>query len=426
MPTAQVKKNSTNKKSDRARTLSIEAARRVVLAAQGFATYQPSHNSSKNSKPGFDNAPWRVQQTMLRRMSALQIDAINTVIRSHYMPLFSRLGHYSRDELDKHLFDAAQQRPSRRKFFEYWGHECSVMPIDHYHLLHWRMQDAQRYLGVYKQCAQIAKSRPGFLREIRTTLANNGPLALRDLEKSGRGPGMWEWSDTKQALEYLFWSGEITTRGRTGFQRRYELTENAIPQSELLKCSISRDDAQADLIVKSIAALGLGTEADIRDYYRLSAVDAKRVVTRLLEDKRIEAVNVEGWDKCAYWLPGTRVPRQTQHSCLLTPFDPLVWYRQRLRRLFNFDYTIEIYVPAAKRQYGYYVLPFLHNEEIVARVDLKADRQKGCLRVLGIWWENKAAANAKKALSNELHRLCDWLDLNEVSNESKSVAMATS
>ena len=153
------------------------------------------------------------------------------------------------------------------------------------------MQDAQRYIGIYKQCAQIAQSRPAFLREIRTTLANNGPLALRDLEKSGRGPGMWEWSDTKQALEYLFWSGEITTRGRSGFQRRYELTENAIPQAELLKCSISRDDAQSELIVNSIGALGLGTEADIRDYFRLSAVDAKRAIAQLLEDKRIEPVS---------------------------------------------------------------------------------------------------------------------------------------
>jgi len=219
MPTTQVKRNSTVKTSERVRTLSIEAARRVVLAAQGFGAYQQSNSTNKSSKPTYDNAPWRMQHTMLRRMSALQIDAINTVIRSHYMPLFSRLGHYSRDELDKHLFDAAQQRASKRKFFEYWGHECSVMPIDHYHLLHWRMQDARRYIGVYKQCAEIAKSRPAFLREIRTTIANNGPLALRDLEKSGRGPGMWEWSDTKQALEYLFWSGEITTRGRTGFLR---------------------------------------------------------------------------------------------------------------------------------------------------------------------------------------------------------------
>lgn len=416
-PTQQVKKRRTNKPTERVRTLSQSAARRVALAAQGFAAYQHL-NVPDDGEQTFDYAPWRMQHALLRRMLALQIDAINTVIRSHYMPLFSRLGHYSRTQLDKHLFDAAQQRPSRRKFFEYWGHECSVMPIDHYHLLHWRMQDAQRYIGIYKQCAQIAQSRPAFLREIRTTLANNGPLALRDLEKSGRGPGMWEWSDTKQALEYLFWSGEITTRGRSGFQRRYELTENAIPQAELLKCSISRDDAQSELIVNSIGALGLGTEADIRDYFRLSAVDAKRVIAQLLEDKRIELVNVEGWDKSAYWLPGTSVPRRIEHSCLLTPFDPLVWHRQRLKRLFDFDYTIEIYVPAAKRQYGYYVLPFLHNEQIAARVDLKADRQSNCLRVLGIWWEDDVPADAKQALTKELHRLCDWLDLDELSHES--------
>lgn len=357
----------------------------------------------------------------LLNMRALQLDAINTIIRTHYMPLYSRLGSYDRDILDKQLFDPALQTTSKRKFFEYWGHECSVMPIEDYPLLHWRMQYAREHKGLYKQCIKLATDRPAFIKQIKSTIAHNGPMASRELDGSKRGPGMWQWSDTKQALEYLFWTGEITTRGRNRFERLYDLTENTIPSSILDKCSSTdagRRQAQDDLMLNSLRALGIGTEQDIRDYFRLSAKDSAASLTRLLQAGRIEAVSIESWDKPAYWIPGTRVPRSIYTPALLSPFDPLVWHRPRLERLFGFVYRIEIYVPQSKRQYGYYVLPFLYANRMVCRIDLKSDRKTGHLRVLGIWWEADVMGSefdaAEHALIDELGRFAQWLGLDSV------------
>ena len=382
--------------------LSASAARRTVLAAQGFG-------SERVDAP--DALTWRKLKPCLHRMQALQIDAINTIIRSHYMPLYSRLGCYSRDTLDHNLFNTAQQSRNKRTFFEYWGHECSLMPLDLFPLLQWRMEDAQNFSGMYKQCTQIAKRRPDLIKNLKASIAANGPLSSRELESSKRGPGMWEWSDTKKALEYLFWTGEITTRGRRRFERLYDLTENSIPPKILEKCNLQRYDAQMELLYRSVVALGIGTEADIRDYFRLSAVEAKAAINGLLEDKRIERVNVEGWQQVAYRAPRTKTPREISHSTFLTPFDPLVWNRKRLQRLFDFNYRIEIYVPQAKRKYGYYVLPFLHGDRLVARLDMKSDRDKGYLQVLGLWWEDAVPDDAADVLQNELTRLANWLDL---------------
>jgi len=387
------------------KSLSASAARRITLAAQGFG-------GERLNDP--DLLGWRKLKPCLQRMQALQIDAINTIIRSHYMPLYSRLGSYSRDTLDHNLFNTAQQSRNKRTFFEYWGHECSLMPLDVFPLLQWRMQDAQKHAGIYKQCAQIAKRRPDLLKNLKATIATNGPLSSRELESSKRGPGMWEWSDTKKALEYLFWTGEITTRGRRRFERLYDLTENSIPAAVLEKCKLQRQDAQMELLYRSVVALGIGTEADIRDYFRLSAVEAKVAINGLLEDKRIEMVNVEGWKQSAYRAPQTKTPRQVSHSTFLTPFDPLIWNRKRLQRLFNFNYRIEIYVPQSKRKYGYYVLPFLHGDRLVARLDMKSDREKGNLQVLGLWWEDSVPVDASEVLQHELARLAAWLGLDEI------------
>jgi len=278
-------------------------------------------------------------------------------------------------------------------------------------LLQWRMEDAQNHSGIYKQCTQIARRRPDLITNLKASIAANGPLSSRELESSKRGPGMWEWSDTKKGLEYLFWTGEITTRGRRRFERLYDLTENSIPADVLDKCTLQRTDAQRELLYRSVVALGIGTEADIRDYFRLSAVEAKAALDSLLEDKRIEKVSVEGWKQPAYRAPGTKTPRQISHSTFLTPFDPLVWNRKRLQRLFDFNYRIEIYVPEPKRQYGYYVLPFLQGDRLVARLDMKSDRDKGNLQVLGLWWEDSVPHDAPEALQDELNRLAAWLDL---------------
>lgn len=390
----------------------------MVLNAQGFAS-----NTKPNSQRKKSNSNWQQMKPALLNMRALQLDAINTIIRTHYMPLYSRLGNYDRDILDKHLFDPALQSSSKRKFFEYWGHECSVMPIEDYPLLFWRMQNAREHKGLYKQCINLAVNRPAFIKQIKSAIASNGPLASRDLEGEGtkRGPGMWQWSETKQALEYLFWTGEITTRGRNRFERLYDLTENTIPNNILDKCSAAVKDRQAaldELMLNSVRALGLGTEQDIRDYFRLSAKDASASITRLLQAGLIEAVSIENWEKPAYWIPGTRVSRSVFAPTLLSPFDPLIWHRPRLERLFDFTYRIEIYVPADKRQYGYYVLPFLYGNRMVCRLDLKSDRQTGLLRVLGMWWEPDVQGSefdaAESALLDELNKFARWLGLDSV------------
>ncbi len=403
------------------RRLTIEQARCVVLHALGFGNRQSNHfNADNTTHTQSDNTPgWRALKKQLHTMGALQIDAINTIIRSHYMPLYSRAGSYKRELIDRNLFDPAYQTQSKRQFFEYWGHECSLMPVELYPALHWRMQDARQHIGMYKQCAAIAQQQPAFVRDILSAVKDSGPVLSRELERHGRGPGMWEWSKTKQALEYLFWTGEITTKGRVGFQRLYDLTERTIPSNTLNACTLSREDAQAQLLLRSVKALGVATASDIRDYFRLSAKDTQSGLQRLLDDQKIEQVNIEHWQQNAYWIPGTRVPRQCQHTCLLTPFDPLVWQRQRLKRLFDFDYRIEIYVPAEQRQYGYYVLPFLHNQSICGRVDLKADRDNDCLQILGIWWESDKNQEAENALVNELEMLRHWLGLSDLHFSSK-------
>ncbi len=414
MPAQRKQSSKTNGCVSGLRTLSIEQARRVVLHSLGFGNRQNVPTSSDAASKPAKNPDWRLLKKHLHAMGTLQIDAINTIIRSHYMPLYSRAGCYERNSIDKHLFDPAHQTPAKRQFFEYWGHECSLMPIHLYPELHWRMQDARQHKGMYKQCAAIVQQQPAFVREILTAVKNNGPLTSRELERHERGPGMWEWSKTKQALEYLFWTGELTTRGRIGFQRLYDLTERTIPANILNSCTLSREDAQTELLFRSVKALGVGTAADIRDYYRLGAKDSDKGLQRLVEEQRIEQIDVRGWTQIAYWIPGTRVPRQCGHTCLVTPFDPLVWQRQRLKRLFDFDYRIEIYVPARQRQYGYYVLPFLHNENIIGRVDLKADRENDCLQVLGVWWESQNTEDTKNALLSELDRLRQWLKLADI------------
>ena len=370
-------------------------------------------------------------------MRALQLDAINTVIRTHYMPLYSRLGNYDREVLDSNLFARDKQHSDKRKFFEYWGHECSVMPLSDYPLLFWRMQDAREHKGLYKQCIELATKRPALIKEIKSAIASNGPLPSRELEyaeDSKRGPGMWQWSNTKQALEYLFWTGEITTRGRNRFERLYDLTENTIPAGILDQCRPGiqhRKNSQDALMLNSVRALGAGTEADIRDYFRVSAKDASASIARLLEDKQVEAVHIESWDKPAYWIPGTRVPRTTFAPTLLSPFDPLVWNRPRIERLFNFNYRIEIYIPESKRQYGYYVLPFLYNNQLVARVDLKSDRKTGHLRVLGLWWEpgitDPESKLAQPTLNSHLEQFARWLGLDSVDfrNSKKATKKTT-
>ncbi|MBX2884547.1 MAG: winged helix DNA-binding domain-containing protein [Granulosicoccus sp.] len=380
--------------------LTSRQARMLAIRSQGF------RQADDHCVP----TGWRQMKSSLISMGALQIDAINTVIRSHYTPLYSRLGPYDRTILDKHLF-AVNKNPSKRSFFEYWGHECSVLPIELYPLFRWRMDDAKKGVGIYKQLQQMARDKPSFVASVKAQLHQN-PMSCRELGPDRRGPGMWEWSESKQALEYLFSTGEVASLGRRGFERVYALAQDTIPSALLNETGIERIEAQACLIELAAKALGVATEADLRDYFRLSAVDGKAAIARLLAQGRLLETTVEGWTKPAYLLPKTTLPRQAPASTLLTPFDPLVWNRDRAKRLFDFDYKIEIYVPSEKRRFGYWVMPFLHQGNIVARVDLKADRDAGLLIVKGAWSEpHQHHDDIVPPLARELERLASWLGL---------------
>ena len=394
-------------------SIGIAAARRVAIKAQSLHQGQSLFGDTP-SPPLSSPINARQINACIDAMALLQIDAINTIIRSHYMPLYSRLGHYSTSKLDDLVFDQSAQRQSKRRYFEYWGHECSVMPLSYFPLLRWRMEDARRGVGVYSQLAQFAKKESTYVSRIKKTVAEQGPISSRQLDGSKRGPGMWEWSKSKQALEYLFWSGQVTTKGRSGFARLYDLTENSIPQ-DVLDVEVSREDAIAELLVKGVKAMGVATTSDIRDYFRINAKEANALIPRLLEEQRIIEIEVEGWKQPAYCMPELKIPRQSKAQALLTPFDPLVWCRQRILRLFDFDYKIEIYVPESKRRYGYYVLPFILGDNIVARVDLKAHRDHSQLEVKGAWLEADAnIEHTAGALTASLCQLASWLDLNEI------------
>ena len=388
-------------------SLSLAQARKLAIRAQRFAPLQKRFDAGSKTT-------WRSVRPVLDGMQALQIDAINTVIRSHYMPLFSRLGAYDRSLLDRQLFDEKSQRPGKRNYFEYWGHECSVMPLELYPLFDWRRDDARRGIGVYKQAYESAKERSGLVGKILSRVSNHGPLTCSELEPDKRGPGMWEWSQTKQALEYLFWTGDLASAGRRRFQRIYGAADSVIP-THLLGQTRHRLDDQMTLLELSAGALGVATESDLRDYFRLKANDGKLALTALVEDQRLLPVKVEGWQQQGYTLPNPSIPRKIDTATLLTPFDPIVWHRDRALRLYDFHYRIEIYVPQAKRQYGYWVMPFLYKDSLPARVDLKACRETSSLLVKGAWLEPAAdQSEVAPALANALRDLAQWLDLEHI------------
>lgn len=384
-------------------TLTLAQARKLALRAQGFGL------DVRHSDPG-----WRQLKRQLYTMRNLQIDAINTVIRSHYTPLFSRLGAYDRNLLDHHVF-RPRKAPGNRAFFEYWGHECSVLPIELYPMFRWRMDDARAGVGVYKQLKQLVTRKPAFVQRIREHIQDRH-LTCRDLNMDRRGPGMWEWSESKQALEYLFWTGEVASVGRRRFERVYGIPDTVIPPQILNTPAPDRVDAQADLLELAAKAMGIATETDLRDYFRLSAVDAGRALQQLIEQKRLQPAAVKGWSKPAYLLPDTSLPRKLDTAAILSPFDPVVWHRERAARLFDFNYRIEIYVPEKKRRYGYWVMPFLLDDRVVGRLDLKADREAQTLLVKGAWAEEGVdMQRVVPVVQQELEHLAQWLGLTNVS-----------
>jgi uncharacterized protein len=378
-------------------SISGAEARRLALAAQGFARPRPDRAVGSAD----------VLRTV-RRLGLVQIDSVNVLVRSHYLPVYSRLGVYAPD-----LLDASVYGGRRRSLFEYWGHEASLLPVEQQPLLRWRMQRAKDGDGLWSGVARFGRQQAAYCNEVLAQIREQGPLGVSELQSAGRRSGAWwGWSDGKVALEWLFWSGQVTTHSRRRFERVYDLTERVLPRRIVALPTPPIEDAQRELVRIAARAMGVATERDLRDYYRLKPVDARARIAELVELCELTPVRVEGWDRSAYLVADARIPRRIEARALLSPFDSLVWFRDRLQRLFEFHYRIEIYTPAHKRVHGYYVLPFLLGDRLVARVDLKAERESGVLRVIATHYERgvdrRAAASELRA---ELALMAEWLGL---------------
>ena len=344
----------------------------------------------------------------LDRLGLFQIDSVNVLTRAHYLPAFSRVGDYDRASIEHDAWGPKRQR----RMFEYWAHEASLLPLDLHPLLRWRMARAERGEIGYLALKRFAAERRTEAQAVLDRIVADGPMTAADFEGGSSKSGWWEWSHTKHALEWLFWSGRITTATRRGsFARVYDLTERVLPAAVLDLPTPDAPSAQRALIERSARSLGVATAADLRDYFRLKPDEADHAIAAQAEAGVLVPVRVEGWSQKAWMHRDARPPRRISTAALLAPFDPLIWERSRAERVFGFRYRIEIYVPQLKRTHGYYVLPFLMDEALVARVDLKADRQAGTLLARRITLESAAPAETMERLTIELHRLATWLGL---------------
>jgi len=391
--------------------LSAAEARGIVVAAQGL---------------GRPRRKGRVDAGRLLRaidgVGLLQLDSVNAVCRSHYLPLFSRLGPYPRATLDRlasHADGAAGPSgsdPRDRGLFEYWGHEASLLPVELQPLLRWRMARAERLAE--KPARLLAAGRPEVLESVLRLVRERGPIRAADVGTPVRRPEnpWYNWNESKIALDYLFFAGRVCTARRVRFERHYDLPERVLPQAVLDTPTPAEDEAQRRLLMLAAARLGVATEPDLGDYFRLPRAESRARVAELVEAGALAPARVEGWRSPAYVLEGRLLAPARDARALLTPFDSLVWSRPRTERVFGFRYRMEMYTPAAKRRHGYYVLPFLLGDSLVARVDVKGDRPAGVLRVLGAFAEPGADPGAvAPELAAELRLLAAWLELDHVS-----------
>ena len=346
---------------------------------------------------------------MIARLGALQIDSVNVLVCSHYLPAFSRYGPYDRIEFDRAVYG----KP--RRVFEYWGHEASYLPLELFAAMRWRMTRARSGEGVWGNVARVGREEGALIARVRDAIASNGPSGASDFGEGKRSEKWWGWTDTKRAVEFLFWCGEITPVGRrSSFERIYDLTERVIP-AQFRDREIDEAAAMRILVEHAARAMGVATESDLRDYFRLPLQQTRTALGELVEAGTLVPASVEQWKQQAYLHRNARMPRTLDATALLSPFDSLVWKRDRTHRLFNFHYRIEIYTPAHKRIHGYYVLPFLLNGDLVARVDLKADRERSRLLVQGVHVEPRwPKRSVQQPLNEALARMADWLTLERV------------
>ena len=376
-------------------SLSAAQARRIALAAQGFGV------------PPKTAVGIRQLRSAVSRLAVLQLDSVNVFERSHYLPLFARLGHYDKADLDRLIFSA------KSDYTEYWAHEAAVIPLAEWSLFRWRMQEYRDYYASHPEAWM--HSNDAHIAWVRDELTTKGPLAASQIEDDSRKgkSGWWEWSDTKRALEYLFRVGDVVSAGRTRFERTYALAEQRIPAA-VLNDGISTEDAVRTLISQSAVAHGVGTVRDLADYYRIGIAPARAAIDELVDAGELVPVAVEGWKGPAWLHRDARIPRRIDAAALLSPFDPVVWERARGERMFDFHYRIEIYTPAEKRVFGYYSLPVLVDDAIVGRIDLKSDRQARVLRVQSAWQEPHAPDGIEERIVPLLENARRWQGLDSV------------
>jgi len=378
-------------------TLTIGQARRITLAAQGFTDPRPGGATDL-----------RHLRRVLRRLHLIQMDSVNVLQRAHFMPLYSRLGPYPTGLVER----AAYRKP--RELFEFWGHEASLITVDLQPLFRWRMARAAEF--AWGNMTRIATEQPELVAWVLDQVRERGPITAAEIEhdapRSTDNWG-WNWSVVKRALEWLFYSGQVTAAERTtSFARRYDLTERVLPRSVLDAPTPAYPDAIRALAALSARALGVAAEAELRDYFRLPVAGFKQAVAELVEDRVLQPVSVQGWRQPAYLHHEARLPRWVRAATLVSPFDPLIWERARTERLFDMQYRIEIYVPAPQRLYGYYVLPFLLGDRFAALVDLQASRRTGVLQSPAAGREPGADPDeTAAALAGELARLAGGLGL---------------
>jgi len=373
----------------------------MALAAQGFADARPTGRVDR-----------RHLRRVMDRVGLIQIDSVNVLVRSQELPLFARLGPHPRDLLPRAAADG--------ELFEYWGHEASHIPVEHHRLFRWKMARATE--RAWGSVARMGRDRPGYVEAVYEMVAERGPVVAGELsERTVPKGAWWDWDHAKLALEWLFYTGRITARRRVNdFARLYDLPERMLPPEALAAPTPPEPEARKKLLVLAAGSLGVGTVRDLADYHRQLIPTCRPLISELAEDGRLVPVTVEGWKEPAYLHPEAVLPRWVRARALLSPFDSLVWERPRLERVFGFHYRIEIYTPAPKRHFGYYVLPFLLGDELVARVDLKAERATGVLLVRGAYAEPGVPEGlVAEELAEELASMAGWLGLDRVEVEPR-------